>query len=57
MPAGRIVELWLGISTDETIRMKNSRDRWIANRYPPIEADMSRRDCLDRQAARYDRPL
>ena len=49
--------MWLGISTDETIRMKNSRDRWIANRYPPIEADMSRRDCLDRQAARYDRPL
>ena len=49
--------MWLGISTDETIRMKNSRDRWIANRYPLIGAGMSRRDCLDRWAALYDRPL
>ena len=41
------VELWLGISTDEAIRMKPSRDRWIQNRYPLIEAGMSRRDCMD----------
>ena len=32
VPADTAVELWLGISTDEAIRMKPSRDRWIQNR-------------------------
>ena len=57
VPAGTAVELWLGISTDEAIRMKTSRDRWIENRYPLIEAGMSRSDCAHWWAARYDRPL
>ena len=57
VPAGTTVELWLGISTDEAIRMKDSRDRWMTNRYPLIEAGMSRRDCADWWSARYDRPL
>ena len=57
VPSGVSVELWLGISTDEAIRMKTSRDRWIENRYPLIEAGMSRRDCMDWWEARYDRPL
>ena len=57
VPAGTTVELWLGISTDEAIRMKTSRDRWIENRYPLIEAGMSRRDCMEWWEARYDRPL
>ncbi len=57
VPSGVSVELWLGISTDEAIRMKDSRDRWITNRYPLIEAGMSRSDCADWWAARYDRPL
>ena len=57
VPAGTTVELWLGISTDETIRMKTSRHRWMTNRYPLIEAGMSRSDCLDWWKARYDRPL
>ncbi len=57
VPAGMTVEMWLGISTDEAIRMKHSRDRWITNRYPLIEAGMSRRDCMDWWEARYDRPL
>ena len=57
VPATTTVELWLGISTDEAIRMKDSRDRWMTNRYPLIEAGMSRRDCADWWAARYDRPL
>ncbi len=37
--------------------MKTARDRWMTNRYPLIEAGMSRRDCYDWWAARYDRPL
>ena len=57
VPAGTTVEMWLGISTDEAIRMKTSRDRWITNRYPLIEAGLSRRDCADWWTARYDRPL
>ena len=57
VPSGVTVELWLGISTDEAIRMKTSRDRWITNRYPLIEAAMSRQDCIDWWTARYDRPL
>ena len=57
VPSGVSVELWLGISTDEAIRMKPSRDRWITNRYPLIEAGMSRRDCMDWWKERYDRPL
>ena len=57
VPNGTTVELWLGISTDEAIRMKTSRDRWMTNRYPLIEAGLSRSDCADWWAARYDRPL
>ena len=56
VPAGTTVELWLGISTDEAIRMKTSRDKWMTNRYPLIEAGMSRSDCADWWAIRYDRP-
>ena len=55
VPADTVVELWLGISTDEAHRMKTSRDRWIVNRYPLIEAGMSRRDCMGWWEARYDR--
>ena len=35
VPSGVTVELWLGISTDEAIRMKTSRDRWITQPLPP----------------------
>ena len=54
IPSGTTVELWLGISTDEAIRMRTSRDRWIRNRYPLIESGMSRQDCLAWWEARYD---
>ncbi|WP_299775171.1 hypothetical protein [uncultured Tateyamaria sp.] len=40
------VEQWIGISTDEMIRMKLARDPWIINRWPLIERRMSRNDCL-----------
>lgn len=39
------VEMWVGISIDETIRMKPARQRFIRNRWPLIEANMSRCDC------------
>ena len=37
---------WLGISTDEAHRQKDSRVSWIQNRYPLIEQNISRSDCL-----------
>lgn len=40
-----IVELWIGITTDEVDRIEPSRMPWIENRYPLIEIDWSRRDC------------
>jgi hypothetical protein len=40
------VNVLIGISTDEVSRMKPSRDRWIKNVWPLIDAGMSRRDCV-----------
>ena len=45
VPAGS-VEMWIGISMDEAIRMKPARVKWQTNRWPLIERRMSRRDCL-----------
>lgn len=38
-------EMWIGISTDEAIRMKPSRVQYIVNRWPLIEKGMNRNDC------------
>jgi len=45
IPAGTRVEMWLGISLDEIVRMRDSRDWWIVNRYPLVDANMTRQDC------------
>lgn len=37
---------WIGISTDEAIRMKPSRDNQITNCWPLIDLGMSRADCI-----------
>ena len=42
-----IVEQWIGISTDEAMRMKNARLPWLTSRWPLIEMKMSRMDCLN----------
>src|ERR1039457_3883021 len=39
------VEMWLGISLDEWQRMKPSGLQWIENRWPLIEAKLTREDC------------
>ena len=41
------VRVWVGISTDEIMRMKPSRERWITNVWPLIDVDMSRQNCLN----------
>ena len=48
-----LVEQWLGISTDEAMRMKPSRDKYIVNRWPLIDLGMSRADCLRWWTANY----
>lgn len=46
IPKGRHAVLWIGISTDEAVRMKDSRYPHIVHRWPLIEIGMSRQDCL-----------
>lgn len=54
VPKGVFVELWIGISRDEIIRMKESRQRWITNYWPLIELlKMTRADCQRWFAERY----
>jgi hypothetical protein len=40
------VEVWVGISRDEASRMKPARAQWMINRWPLIERDLTRADCL-----------
>lgn len=40
------VTSWIGISFDEIQRMKPSRVAWVQHRWPLIELEMNRRDCL-----------
>jgi hypothetical protein len=42
-----LIEQWIGISRDEIIRMKTSREPWVKNVYPLIDRGMSRDDCLE----------
>jgi hypothetical protein len=44
-PKGGCVS-WIGISLDEAYRMKPSRVQYMINRWPLIERQMARRDCL-----------
>lgn len=44
-PKARVVELWIGISTDEKQRMKDPTKRYVHNRWPLIEARMNRVAC------------
>ncbi|TIW28701.1 MAG: hypothetical protein E5V63_04280 [Mesorhizobium sp.] len=45
-PTHAVAEQWIGISLDEAIRMKPSKEAWQAHIWPLIELRMSRRDCL-----------
>ena len=55
---GVMAETWVGISWDEIVRMKESRERYVQNRWPLIEEQMHRHHCVSWFAAYYpDRPL
>lgn len=45
-PDGPVVEQWLGISADEKQRMRVSTKAWQTLRYPLIERNMHRADCI-----------
>ncbi len=48
------VEMWLGITTDEAMRVKPSRNWWIKHRYPLIDdVPMTREECQVWFADRY----
>lgn len=56
-PKKPVVEQWIGISTDEASRMKDSTIPAIRMRYPLIELGMSRKDCLKwHEATGYPQP-
>lgn len=44
-PKNPVVTQWIGISTDEAHRMKDSRLPYIVHRWPLIELGMNRLDC------------
>lgn len=45
-PTPGCVEQWFGISFDEVHRMRQPDVRYIVNRYPLVDARMTRQDCL-----------
>lgn len=42
----RPVIQWIGISIDEAARMKPARRKWVENRWPLIESNITRSDCF-----------
>ena len=46
-PKSTQVEMWVGISADESARVKPSKDEWITNRYPLIENNFTRAQLLN----------
>lgn len=44
-PKHSVVNLWMGISTDEAVRMKPSRHPFYTHTFPLIDARISRNDC------------
>ena len=46
-PKEIIVTQFIGISADEALRMKPSREHWIEHRWPLVEKGMTRGHCLE----------
>ncbi len=44
--AAGAVEVWIGISRDEASRMKPARQKYMVNRWPLIERNITRAECL-----------
>jgi hypothetical protein len=46
-PKADSIEQWIGISVDEAMRMKPSRRSGVKHRWPLIELQMTRFDCIE----------
>lgn len=42
-----LAECWLGITTDESRRKTESELKWIGNKFPLLELNISRKDCIE----------
>lgn len=55
--ADALAVIWIGMSTDEADRIKDSTVPWAVNRWPLVEKNMSRGDCARwLRAHGYDEP-
>ena len=45
-PKEVVVKMWIGISMDESVRMKPSQTKWIEHIWPLIDVQMYRYDCI-----------
>lgn len=45
-PSNPIVEMWIGMSMDEIMRVSTNERKYIHNRHPLVELGMTRRDCI-----------
>jgi len=52
-PEGVLAKQWIGISTDEYIRVKPSRESYSENRWPLIELEMTRGHCIEWMQKNY----
>ena len=46
-PMGTYAEVWMGISKDEELRAKPSKDEWIESRFPLVELELNRAHLLN----------
>ena len=46
-PKAIYAEVWMGISADEALRAKPSREEWIKSRFPLVDLEFSRAQLLD----------
>ena len=48
LPSATWIEMWLGITRDELLRVKNSRNWWVKHRYPLVDdIPMTRDECRE----------
>ena len=45
-PADTLMEQWIGISRDEFHRAKSADEKWLVNRFPLLDMNWTRQDCL-----------
>ena len=52
-PKNTHAEMWIGISQDEALRMKPSKEPWVVHRWPLVDLGMTRSDCMEWFISKY----